>query len=76
MISMSQFRRFAILFCLAALLLAALTPGAPVLPLAIVVAVWFFVAITLNFRLPHIDEQSHPQEVLALPAFSPRPPPA
>jgi hypothetical protein len=76
MISTSRFRRIAIFLCVAALLLAAFTPAAHGLPFAILVTLWFWVAITLSFRLRYIDKQSHPQPALALPAFSPRPPPA
>jgi len=66
----------AVFFCLAALLLAAVAPGATNLPLAILVTLEFFVAVSLSVRLPRFDEQSQMQLTLTLPAFSPRPPPA
>jgi hypothetical protein len=69
-------RRVAVFFCLAILLLAALTPGATSLPVAILVAQWFFIAIAVSVLLPYVDKQNHTQQALALPAFSPRPPPA
>jgi membrane-bound metal-dependent hydrolase YbcI (DUF457 family) len=72
----SHLRRAVIFFCLAALLLAALTPGAGNLPVAILVPLMFFIAIVASVLLPHADEQSHTQQVSATPAFSPRPPPA
>ena len=70
-------RRVFVFFCLAALLLAALTPGAAGLPLAILVTLWFFIAVVVSVPLPHIDEQGHKQQDdLAVLALSPRPPPA
>jgi len=71
----SQVRRLVVFLCLAALLLAAMTPSAICLQLAILATLWFFIEITLSAPLPHVDEQSHTQQALALPAFSPRPPP-
>ena len=68
-------RRLVVFLCLAALLLAAMTSGAAGLPLAILISLWGFTAIVLSVPLPQIDEQSHTQQALALPAFSPRPPP-
>jgi hypothetical protein len=71
-----SFRRIAALLCLAVVLLAALTPSATFLPIAILVTLWFFIAIVIFILLPHVEEQSHPQQVLALASFWPRPPPA
>ncbi len=76
MSSTSPIRRVAVFICLAVVLLAASTPGAASLPLAILVPLWFLIAIAVSAFLPHLDEQSHPHQTLALPAFSPRPPPA
>ena len=74
---MSKLQRVVVFACLAALLLAALTPGAAGLALAFMVAmVWFFVGIALVVLLPCAYEDSHAQQALALAAFSPRPPPA
>jgi hypothetical protein len=52
-----------------------MTSGAAGLPLAILISLWGLLAIVLSVPLPQIDEQSHTQQALALPAFSPRPPP-
>jgi len=71
-----SFRREAAFFCLAVVLLAALTPSAASLPVAILVTVSFLIAIAIFVPLPHVEEQNHPQQTIALPAFSPRPPPA
>jgi fatty acid desaturase len=71
----SYVRRIAVFFCLAMVLLAALTPGAAGFLPAILVPMWFFIAIVLSFLLSYVDEQHHTQQALALPAFSPRPPP-
>jgi len=72
----SHVRRVFVFLCLAALLLAALTPGAAGLPLAILVTLWLLIAVVIAVPLPHVDEQDHTQQTLALSAFSPRPPPA
>jgi hypothetical protein len=72
----SSFRRAAAFFCLAVVLLAALTPSATSLPVAILVTLSFLIAIAIFVFLPHVEEQNHPQQTLALPDFSPRPPPA
>jgi hypothetical protein len=74
--AVSQVRRVVVFFCLAVVLLAALTPGVAALALAILVTLSFFVAIALFVLLPHVEERNHPRQALALPAFSPRPPPA
>jgi hypothetical protein len=72
----SSFRRMAAFFCLAVVLLAALTLSADGPPLAILVILWFVSATAIFVLLPHVEEQQHPLQALALPAFSPRPPPA
>jgi len=71
----SNIRRVAVFVCLAAVLLAALTPGAASLLLAIVITTGIAVAIFPSVPLPYTDTQSHRQLSLALAAFSPRPPP-
>jgi len=73
---MSQVRRVAVFFCLAVVLLAALTPGAAALPPAILITLWFLIAIAISVLLPLVDEQRTTQQFLVIPAFSPRPPPA
>ena len=65
----SSFRRIAALFCMAVVLLAALIPSATILPLAILVTLCFLIAIAIFILPPHVEEQSHPQQVLALPSF-------
>jgi len=61
----------------AALILAALTPGGAGLPLAfVVITICFFGTISLIAPLPCVDKESRSQQVLATAAFSPRPPPA
>jgi len=76
MSAMSQLRRVAVFFCLVVVLLAALSPGAAGLPLAILMPLWFLIAITISVLLPLVDEHSTTQPSLGIPAFSPRPPPA
>jgi hypothetical protein len=76
MIAASHVRRAVVFLLLAAVLLTAMTPRASGLVLAILCTRWFFIAISLNIPLPHVNEQGHTQQVLAIPAFSPRPPPA
>jgi hypothetical protein len=76
MVAVSSFRRAVAFFCLAVVLLAALTPSAASLPLAILVTLSFLITIAIFVLLPHVEEQNHQQRTLALPAFSPRPPPA
>ena len=73
---LSSFRRLVAFFCLAVLLLAALTPSTAILPLAVLVILRFLIAIAVLVLLPLVDEQSLPQQALKVPAFSPRPPPA
>lgn len=74
--SASPMRRFVVFFCVVLVLLAALIPSGTALPAAILVPLCFFVAIATFAFLHTGDEQNHPQPVLELPAFSPRPPPA
>jgi hypothetical protein len=76
MSAMSQVRRVAVFFCLAFVLLAALTPGPAVLPFAILIPLWFSIAIAISVLLPLVDEHRTTQQSLVIPAFSPRPPPA
>jgi hypothetical protein len=71
----SYVRRLAVFVCLAAMLIAVVTLGAVHLPLAVLVTLCFIVAISVCVLLPIVEEHSHTQQALALPAFSPRPPP-
>jgi len=72
----SPIRRAAVFFCVVLVLLAALTPSGRSLPLAVLVTLCFFVPVATFVFLPHVDEQTQPQQAFKLPAFSPRPPPA
>lgn len=72
----SVVRCLAVWLCLLLLLLATVTPNAATLPLALLIIFWFFVVKVIFALLPHLDDQSCPLHALALPAFSPRPPPA
>ena len=69
-------RRIVVYLLLAAVLLAVTTPLAVGLLHAILGISCFFIAISISIPLSHVDEQGHTQQVLAIPAFSPRPPPA
>jgi len=72
----SHVRRIVVCLLLAAVLLAAMSPHAIDLLHAILGIVLFFIAISISIPLSKVDEQGHTQPLLALPAFSPRPPPA
>jgi hypothetical protein len=76
MSEMSQVRRLAALVCLVLVLLAALAPGPVGLPPSILIILAFLKAIALSVLLPNFEEQIYTQQSPALPAFSPRPPPA
>ena len=69
-------RRIVVCLLLAAVLLAAMSPHAIDLLHAILGIVLFFIAISISIPFFNVDEQRQTQPVLALPAFSPRPPPA
>jgi ABC-type dipeptide/oligopeptide/nickel transport system permease subunit len=73
---LSSFRRAIVFFCLAMVLLAALTPTAASMPLAILVIQWFLIAITVRVFWLRIEEQNYGRQALTLLTFSPRPPPA
>jgi hypothetical protein len=76
MSGMSQVRRFVAFICLVMVVLAALAPGAVELPPAILVPLTFFIALSVTLPLVHVEKQNRAPRFLALPAFSPRPPPA
>lgn len=69
------FRRVAAFICFAVVLFAVLTLGAdgPLLPVVLILLC--FGSIAVITLLPCAEEQDHPKQVLALPTFSPRPPP-
>jgi hypothetical protein len=73
--AMSHVRRLIFFLCLAALLLAVLTPVAAALPLAILLTFCFVIAISFGVPLRRADEYLLAPQALAFPAFSPRPPP-
>jgi hypothetical protein len=73
---LSSLRRATVFFCLTLMLLAALTPTAVSMPLAVLVIHWFLIAITIFVLLVLVEEQNYTQQALTLPTFSPRPPPA
>jgi len=68
-------RRIVVYLLLAAVLLAVMTLHAIDLLQAILGVVLFFITISISIPLPSDNEQGHTQQVLAIPAFSPRPPP-
>ena len=71
----SRFRQLVVFLCLAALLISAIIPGSHGLPLAVLVAFCFFIAISLRVVLPYSDEHGPSGQAPALPSHSPRPPP-
>lgn len=68
-------RRWAVILCVAVILLAALMHGGIALPVAILAPLWFFFADVVSLPIPRVDEQWYPQPFPDLPVFSPRPPP-
>jgi hypothetical protein len=68
--------RLAALLCLILVLLAALTPGVASHTFAILVVLWFLIPVAITVQRFDVPNDIHPQQVPALPAFSPRPPPA
>ncbi|HTC61665.1 MAG TPA: hypothetical protein VK709_02380 [Candidatus Saccharimonadales bacterium] len=69
-------RRIVVYILLAAVLLAVMTPNAVGLLHAILGILYFFIAISISIPMPRVNKQGHPQQVLAIVPFSPRPPPA
>ena len=63
-------RRFAIFFCLAALLLLVLTPAGAVLTLAVLAIFFSFIPISLSVLLLDVDDPLPAQSTLALPLVS------
>jgi hypothetical protein len=70
-----QARRSIALFCLAALLIAALIPAASGLPFGILVPLWTFVAAIVTFSIRRAIEDSSPLRVSCLPVLPSRAPP-
>ncbi len=72
---MFGFRRMAALFCLAIVLLAALSPVTAGLPPSMLVVICLLAVLVEGLVVPDVHGRIKATEVLALPAFSPRPPP-
>jgi hypothetical protein len=68
-------RRSIALFCLAALLIAALVPVAFGLPFGILVPLWIFVAVIVTLSIRRADEDSSPLRVSCVPVLPSRAPP-
>jgi len=68
-------RRPIALFCLAALLIAALIPAASGLPSGILAPLWIFVAAIVTFSILRTAEDSSPLRVASLPVLPSRAPP-
>jgi hypothetical protein len=64
-----------VILCLAAILFAALTPGASGLLLAILAPLWFFISVFVGIPIRNVAGQSNPQRFLYLPILGSRPPP-
>ena len=69
-------RRIVVYLLVAAVLLAVVAPRAVGLLYAVIGILCFFIPISISIPLHQVDERGHTQQVLALPSFSPRPPPA
>lgn len=68
-------RQLTLLCCLAALLLAALTPIVTGLLFAFLIPVLFFIAAVAEVPLRAVDEPCAAPQLVIFPTFSPRPPP-
>jgi uncharacterized membrane protein len=70
-----RLRRFLALVCLAAILLAALSPITPGVLFAFQIPIWFFFAAVIGISAASVEEVSASPLFAFLPVFSPRPPP-
>jgi hypothetical protein len=68
-------RRSTAIFLLAIVLLSALTCSAAGIGLVVLIPFLFFVATVIPLFVPFTDELRLEIQLLAVPAFSPRPPP-
>jgi H+/Cl- antiporter ClcA len=68
-------RRSIALFCLTALLIAALIPVASGLPAGILVPLWVFVAAIVTFAISRAADDSIPLRVSCVPVLPSRAPP-
>ena len=72
---MIQARRLVALLCLALVIAAALTPGAPGLFSAVLAPLWFFVAAVVVFSIRNDIADSAPGPLRFLPVLASRAPP-
>jgi hypothetical protein len=75
MLALSHARRSIAVFCLAAILIAALVPVASGLPFGILVPLWTFVAAIVSLSIRRTAEDSSPLRVSCLPVLPSRAPP-
>jgi hypothetical protein len=68
-------RRSIALFCLAALLIAALIPAASGLPFGILIPLWIFAAAIVSFSIRCTADDSSPLRVSCVPVLPSRAPP-
>jgi hypothetical protein len=73
--SLSHARRSIAIFCLAALLIAALIPAASGLPFGILVPLWTCVAVIVTFSIRRTVDDSSPLRVSCVPVLPSRAPP-
>jgi hypothetical protein len=69
-------RRLTVIFCLLAVLIAALTPLPFGLLFAILTPLWFFFAAIFAVQVRIAEPCHRVPQLSSLPVFSPRPPPA
>ena len=73
--SIHSVRRLIVFLCLAAILLAALTPAAYGLFFAILVPLWYFLALIVSVHIRRAAEGGNKRQFPFLPVVTPRPPP-
>ncbi len=71
-----RMQRLIAVCCLLLLLFAVLTPVVSGHTLALLVVLWSVILIASFVQLADVPEDHHPQQISAIAAFSPRPPPA
>lgn len=76
MSKMSAILRLAALLCVILLVLAAVSPRAISSTFGIVVLLWAILPLTVFAWLVFLDEKTSVRQPLAIPTFSPRPPPS
>jgi hypothetical protein len=70
-----QARRWIVILCVAAVLLAAMSPSTCGLLLAVFFPIWFVFAVVGSVLLGTLPERGFVRQVSFLPVFAPRPPP-